>query len=61
MKPICALVGQDGNVFNIIGKVAGALRKAGLADKAKEFTHKAFTSSSYNAVLQLAMEYVDVE
>ena len=57
----CKLVGTDGNVFSIIGKVSGTLRKAGLKDKVKEFTDKAFSAESYEAVIQLAMKYVEVE
>ena len=60
-KPVCKLVGEDGNVFNIIGRVSKSLRNVGLKEQASEFTAKAFKCDSYDAVLQLAMEYVDVE
>mgnify|MGYP001591350797 CR=1 FL=1 len=60
-KPVCVLSGEDGNVFNIIGRVSKALKKAEQKDKAKEFTQKAFNSESYDAVLQLAMQYVEIE
>jgi hypothetical protein len=33
-KPVCELIGTDGNVFCVIGNVRRALRKAGLNDKA---------------------------
>ncbi len=59
-KPICELVGTDGNVFAIIGTVSKCLKKAGLKDQAKEFQDKAFTAKSYDEVLQLCMEYVNV-
>jgi len=59
-KPVCKLVGTDGNVYSIIGKVSEALKKAGMKDKAKEFTEKAFSSGSYDDVLVLCHEYVDV-
>lgn len=55
------LTGTDGNVFSIIGKVSGALRRAGLKDEAKEFTSTAMSSDSYDAVLILCMETVDVQ
>ena len=54
------LLGQDGNVFGSIGKVAKALKKANLPDEAKEFTKKAFDAGSYDEVLQLVMELVNV-
>lgn len=55
------LIGEDGNVFLIIGKVSSALKRAGHADLAKEFSNKALESHSYDAVLQLVMEYVNIE
>ena len=60
-KPICKLVGEDGNVFNIIGRVSKTLKSAGLSDKAKEFTTKAFAAGSYDAVLNLCDDYVTIE
>ena len=60
-KPKCKLVGTDGNVFSIIGKVSQTLKRAGQSDKAKEFTEKAFSSKSYDEVLNLAGEYVEIE
>jgi hypothetical protein len=59
-KPFVQLTGEDGNVFSIIGRVSGTLKKAGQADKAKEFSTKAMRSGSYDAVLQLAMTYCNV-
>lgn len=61
-KPTCQLSGTDGNVFAVIGNVAKCLRRAGLKDKAHEFNVKAVTEcSSYDEVLQLCFEYVEVE
>ena len=59
-KPVCRLVGTDGNVFSIIGHVRRTLRTAGQADQAQEFTDRAFKAGSYDEVLQLCMEYVEV-
>lgn len=59
-KPTCKLIGEDGNVFNIIGLVQKSLRRAGMQDKAKEFANLAMQSESYGAVLTLAGEYVDI-
>jgi hypothetical protein len=55
------LTGQDGNVFNIIGQVAKALRRQVSREAADAFTKEAFQSDSYDAVLQLAMRTVEVE
>jgi hypothetical protein len=60
-KPKCKLVGEDGNVFAIIGNISKTLKSANQADKAKEFTTKAFKAGSYDEVLAMAFEYVDVK
>jgi hypothetical protein len=60
-KPTVKLIGQDGNVFAIIGAVSRALKKAGMPEKADEFTSQAFSSGSYDEVLSLAMDYCEVE
>jgi len=60
VKPECKLLGEDGNVFNIICLVSRALKKDEQEDKAKEFRTKAMECSSYDEVLRLTDEYVDV-
>lgn len=54
------LSGEDGNVYNVIGRVQQALRRAGHSDAAAEFARTARSSGSYDKVLQLAMRTVDV-
>jgi len=60
-KPKCKLLGENGNVFNIIGRVKKALKEAGMVIEAKQFTEKAFACDSYDKVLQLTMKYVEIE
>lgn len=60
MKPRCKLTGTDGNAFAVIGKVSHTLRSTGQSDKVKEFTRKAFVAESYDALLALCFEYVEV-
>ena len=60
MKPECTLIGQDGNAFAIIGAVSKTLKNNGLTQEAKEFTNKAFSCESYDHLLQLVREYVEV-
>jgi len=59
-KPPCRLVSTDGNVFAVIGTVQRALRKDGQDDRASEFVRRAFAAGSYDAVLALCFEYVEV-
>ena len=58
-KPTVKLVGEDGNVFAIIGSVTRALKKDGQGERAAEFASKAMSAGSYDAVLQLLFEYVE--
>jgi len=60
-KPTVKLIGQDGNIFSILGKCTRALKNNGQKKEADELTKEVFSSSSYNEALQLCMEYVDVE
>ena len=59
-KPKCKLIGTDGNVFVLAGKVSKALRDAGQPDKAQEFEGKLFKCCSYDDALNLMQEYVEV-
>jgi len=60
-KPIAKLVGEGGNVFNLIGIVASTLRKAGLKDQAKEMTERVTHCGSYDEALTIFYDYVEVE
>jgi len=61
MKPICKLVGQDGNIFNLINIVSKVLKNNDLHDEAKEMTDRIFNSRSYNEALRIISEYVEIE
>lgn len=55
------LVGEDGNAFAILGRVAHALRRAGVsADEIANFRKEA-TSGDYDHLLQTCMRWVDCE
>lgn len=59
-KPTCKLTGVDGNVFAIIGTVKRTLERAGLRDEARAFSAQAMQSASYDDVLALCFDFVDV-
>lgn len=61
IKPRCKLIGTDGNVFALAGRVQKTLRKAGQGELAKEFQKKLFECPSYDAALALMSEYVEIE
>lgn len=60
-KPTIKLVGENGNIFNLIGIASKALKEEGQHDKAKEMSEKCMTSESYEEALGIIMEYCEVE
>jgi hypothetical protein len=54
------LTGQDGNAFAIMGRVAGALKKAGVPKEEVGEYMKESMSGDYNHLLQTAMKWVAV-
>jgi N-formylglutamate amidohydrolase len=62
MKPKCRLIGENGNIFNLMGIVSQTLKQAGEPEKADEMVKRITTEAkSYNEALAMLMEYVDVE
>jgi len=60
-KPQVTLVGQDGNVFNLMGICSRALRKAGQSGNASEMIQKITKSGSYDEALMIMCDYCDVD
>ena len=60
-KPRVKLIGEDGNVFNLIGIVQRELRKAGQHEQAKEvWTRINSEAEDYDHALRIMQEYVEV-
>lgn len=60
IKPRCKLIGEDGNIFNLIGIASRTLTRAGLPDRAQEMSNRVLRSGSYSEALAIIMEYVEV-
>ena len=60
-KPVAKLIGEDGNIFNLVGIACKALRGAGLYDQEKELRSRIWDAASYDDALCMIMEYVEVE
>jgi hypothetical protein len=60
-KPKCKLIGEDGNIFNLMGIASRTLRRAGLKKQAEEMVDRITKSKSYDEALVIIMEYVEVE
>ena len=55
------LVGEDGNIFAILGRVRQALRRGGHPELVDEVTAAVTSSRSYEEALARIMEYVEAE
>ena len=60
-KPKMQLIGQDGNIFAIMGRASRLLKNAGQSDKAKEMCNRVTASKSYTEALGIISEYVETE
>ena len=59
-KPDCPLVGQNGNIFNLMGIAAATLQENGMRDQAREMQCRITQSQSYHSALQIIGEYVNI-
>ena len=59
-KPDCPLIGQDGNIFNLMGIASRTLKQNGMADEAKEMCSRITSCGSYYEALGIIGEYVNI-
>lgn len=59
-KPLCALIGQDGNIFNLVGIASRTLKQNGMHEESKEMYNRVFSSNSYEDALNIIGEYVEI-
>ena len=62
-KPSCPLIGQNGNIFHLMGLASRTLRQCGMADEAKEMQNRIMGGDchSYEESLGIISEYVETE
>lgn len=60
-RPAMKLVGEDGNIFAILGRASRLLRENGQQEQAKEMTNRVFRSVDYYSALNIISEYVQTE
>ena len=61
LRPKMQLIGQDGNIFAIMGRASRLLKNAGQSDKAKEMRDRVMSCDSYQKALSIVSEYVETE
>lgn len=59
-KPNCPLIGEDGNIFHLVGIAAKTLRRNGMSTEATEMSIRVFGSGSYEEALGIIGEYVNI-
>lgn len=59
-KPDCPLIGQDGNIFNLLGIASQTLKDHDMADEASEMRNRVMGSGSYDKALSIIGEYVHI-
>lgn len=59
-KPKCALIGQDGNIFNLMGIASKTLERNNMREQAKEMCKKIMTSKNYHEALCIISDYVEI-
>lgn len=58
-KPMCPIIGANGNIFNILGIASRTLNDNDMADEANEMYSRVTSSGSYEEALAIIMEYVE--
>lgn len=59
-KTKCALIGQDGNIFNLVGIASRTLKRNGMYEESKAMSDRVFSSHSYDEALNIIGEYVEI-
>ena len=60
-KPQMQLLGEDGNIFSILGRASKLLNRAGMKAQSEEMFQRVTASKDYNEALNIISEYVDTE
>ena len=60
-RPKMKLVGEDGNIFAILGRASKLLRENGQPEKAKEMSDRVYQSGNYYQALHIISKYVETE
>ena len=61
LRPKMQLIGQDGNIFAIMGRASRLLKSSRQGDKAKEMRDRVMSCDSYQKALNIISEYVETE
>jgi hypothetical protein len=57
-RPMCPIIGANGNIFNILGIASRTLKNNDMEDAAKEMYSRVTSSGSYEEALAIITEYI---
>ena len=60
VKPDCPLIGEDGNIFRLMGIASETLRENGMQEQAEEMRSRIFQCQSYDSALNIIGDYVNI-
>ena len=61
IKPKCALIGEDGNIFHLMGMASRTLKRNGLSEEATEMCNRITGGAkSYDEALMILQDYVEI-
>jgi hypothetical protein len=59
-KPQAKLIGENGNIFNLIAIASETLKKNGMQEEAKKMQNECWKCQSYEEALMKISEYVEI-
>ena len=60
MKPRCKLIGENGNIFNLMAIASKALKKVGMEKESKEMISEVMASENYFEAIAIISQYVEI-
>ena len=57
-KPMCPIIGANGNIFNILGIASRTLKDNGMTEEAAEMYNRVTSSGSYEEALCIITDYI---
>lgn len=61
MKPRCKLIGENGNIFNLMAIASKALKEVGMENESKEMISEVMVSKDYFEAIAIISQYVEIE
>lgn len=58
-KPMCPIIGANGNIFNILGIASRTLKDNGMTEEVAEMYARVTSSGSYDEALCIITDYIE--